>query len=77
MEENILREKLSRRGFDENKIGQALETIAGFEEYLKTAALDPSDKNALTDYCSGLIRQNKNNWYNIFALAVYGKSIGC
>lgn len=76
MDCEILRKALASRGFDENQTQEALETVDGFESYLKSGHFQPDNKTALETYCSRLIETGKNTWHNIYSLAIYGRLFG-
>lgn len=74
MDAEKLREIFQNRGFDENQIEQALETVFGFEEYLESEELKPDDKKALESYCSRLVAESNNSYHNIYSLAIFGRT---
>lgn len=73
MDYDKLREALANRGFDGMQTEDAVQTVFGFEEYLRSNTKDAADKETLVGYSQILIDEGKNTWHNIYSLAIYGR----
>lgn len=76
MDFDKLRETLEKRGYDSDQIECAVETVKGFESFLKSGNKNPDDKQALAQYCKTLVDNGKNTWFNLSSLATYGRLLG-